>query len=93
MREQLTLTVDLKRSYLKLENVLINIHKEGFKQPLIFLPLNIYFILGGHPSNGAYLDFVKNNPYEGFTLFGVKFIATDEDTIATNGFFTLEIIL
>jgi hypothetical protein len=88
---QLIITINITNSSESIDRVLIELHKHGFKNPTIYLPLEDYYLIGAHPMNAAYPDYARNNPYDGFSLFGVKFKATDESTIATNGAFTLRI--
>lgn len=88
---QLVITLDASNATSRIDDSLIELHRAGFKNPTIYLPILDYYLIGSHPNNAAYSDYVRNNPYEGFSLFGVKFKATDESTIATNGAFTLRI--
>lgn len=88
---QLVITINIINSITPIDRVLIELHKAGFKNPTIYLPLEDYYLIGAHPTNAAFHDYARNNPYDGFSLFGVKFKATDESTIATNGAFTLRI--
>jgi hypothetical protein len=88
---QLAITINVTSTIIPLDRVLIELHKFGFKSPIIYLPLEDYYLIGAHPSNAAFRDYARNNPYDGFSLFGVKFKATDESTIATNGAFTVRI--
>lgn len=70
--------------------VLSVLHEKGIKHPVIFLPIKQYNILGQHPTNPAYEDYALNCPYDGYSINGVKLIATDSPHVVTNGDFTLE---
>lgn len=92
MSDYLTVTLPVSNSGLNIVAKFAEIHLAGNKYPLVFLPLEDYILIGCHPSNFAVKEYATSNPYEGYSLFGVRLIATDNNVVVTNGNFTLEVI-